>query len=462
MLRQALAWSVAALLLAPASSPAGQTTGTATGTIVGIVTDASGAVLPAVELTLSGDALMRVRKTSTADDGRYRIAALSPGEYRLTFSLAGFASRVHDVRVAIGFTATVDVVLEVATQREEITVSGRNRVLDRQSAALTETFDSRLLGDLPGSRSMGGLLTTANAVQLSPTDFGGSTGILAGAQSAYGKNSSPRHTVEGIIVTGLFGSGFTLDYGSFEEASVLTGAHGAEWPTPGIHTQIVTKSGSNRYRGALYADYANRRWQSFNVDDGQTHRLAPSGGGLSAREANQQWGYHDVNADIGGYVIKDGLWWYASVRDQEVASRLVNFPVKPHSTHLTNYGAKGTYRVARGHTLVAYGQRALNHQPNRLDPFGPAGSDLSADTAINEAEDSTADQRNAGWVWKGQWDAVLRDRLLFEARAGQFGPGQSGRRGAPTRASRTWRRCSSAAAAGTGAAMGGATRPSAP
>ena len=271
---------------------------------------------------------------------------------------------------------------------------------------------------------MGGLLATAHAVQLSPLDFGSTTGILAGPQSAYGKNSSPRHTVEGIIVTGIFGSGFTLDYGSFEEVSVLAGAHGAEWPTPGIHTQFVTKSGSNRYRGTMYADYENSRWQSFNVDDGQVRRLAASGGGLSAREANRRRNYRDLNADVGGYVIKDKLWWYASLRDQEVSSRLVNFPVKPHLTRLTNYGGKATYRVAPGHTLVAYGQRGLNHQPYRLDPFGPAGSELSAETAIHETEDSTADQRNAGWVWKGQWDAVLNERLLFEARAGQFGNGQ--------------------------------------
>jgi len=102
----------------------------------------------------------------------------------------------------------------------------------------------------------------------------------------------------------------------------------------------------------------------------------------------------------------------------------VDFPVKPYVTHLTNFGGKLNYRVATGHTLVAYGQRGLNHQPNRLDPFGPAGSDLSAETAINDAEDSTSDQRNASWVWKGQWDALLSDRLLVETRAGQFGNDQ--------------------------------------
>ena len=425
MLRQVLAMAVGALVLMPTSAPARQITNTATGTIVGVAADASGAVIPGVLVTLSGDALMRPWSTLTADDGRYRFAALSPGRYRLSFSRSGFASHVQDVRIGIGFTTTIDVILEVAVQREEVIVGGPGSVLDRQSAALTETFDSRLLGDLPVSRSLGGLLATAHAVQLSPVDFDARTGILAGAQSAYGKNSSPRHTIEGIIVTGLFGGGFALDYGSFEEALVLTGAHGAEWPTPGIHTQVVTKSGSNQYRGTFYADYADRHWQSRNIDADQARRLDPGGDGESAREANRHWSYRDVNADVGGFVLKERLWWYSSARDQDVATRLVNFPVKPSSTRLTNYSAKATYRAAPGHTIVAYGQRGLNHQPYRLDPFGPAGSELSADTAINFAEESTADQQNASWIWKGQWDAVVNESLIFEVRAGQFGNGQA-------------------------------------
>jgi hypothetical protein len=421
ILRHALALSIA---LAPVVVQARQATGTATGTIVGQVTDATGAPLPAVAVTLSSEALMGPRTASTTAGGRYRFAALPPGGYRLAFSLAGFAGRESDVRVTVGFTVTADVTLGIATQREQVTVTRSHGVLDRQSAALAETFDSRRLAHLPGSRSMGGVVAAAHAIQLTPLDFASPTGILSGAQSAYGRNNSPRHTVEGIIVTGLFGSGFALDYGAFEEAVVRTGSHGAEWPTPGIHTQFVTRSGSNQHRGTIHAEYENRSWQSFNVDADQVGMLAPSGGGLSARDANRRWHYHDVNADIGGFVIRDGLWWYASLRDQSASSRLVNFPVKPHETRLKNYGGKATYQAAPGHTLVAYGQRGVNHQPFRLDPFGPAGSDLSAETAINETEDSTADQRNVARVWKLEWNAVFRDALLLEARAGQYGTRQ--------------------------------------
>ena len=419
---QVLAALFVAAFLAPSIAVAGQTVGTATGSIVGTVTDATGARLPRVTVAVTSDAIMVPRTTLTTDDGTYRIAALPPGEYRLSFSARGFSTLAHDVRLSLGFVATVDVTLNVATQREQVTVTRRNNVLDRQSTAIAETFDSRQLADLPTSRSVGGLFALVQALQLPNMEVGG-TGIVTGSYGAYGRSNSPRHTLEGIVITGLFGSGFTLDYGSLEEASIGTGAHGAEWPTLGIQTEFVSKSGGNRYHGTLYADYQNRHWQSFNVDADQMDRLTAGGIRPPPRDANRLWLYRDVNADVGGFIVKDRLWWYSSYRDQQIEARLVNFPVKPYRTDLRNYVGKATYRIAPGHTLVAYGHLGRNHQPNRLDPFG-SGPRLVAATAINESEDSTADQRNAGRVWKGEWNAVVNDRLLFDVRVGQFGTEQ--------------------------------------
>ena len=422
------AWLLGALLALPVPALAeSQTVGTATGSIVGTVRDDTGAVLPKVRITLSGTAIMGRRTTSTAADGSYRITALQPGAYKLSFTLPDFTPIEHEVQVGLGFTATLDVGLKIATQSEQVTVAKRTSVLDRHSTAIAPTFDSQQLADLPGSRNMSALLATAHAVQMPTIDVGGGAGAVEGRRGAYGTSGGNRPMVEGISVQGIFNSGFMLDYGSFQEASVPTAAHGAEWPTHGVHLQVVTKSGGNQYRGALYADYENRRWQSTNVDESQIARGARSGGGVSPRDANRLWQYRDLNADIGGFILRDRLWWYSSIRDQDVSSRLVNFPVRPHETRLTNYGGKGTYRIGEGSTLVGYGQRGSNHQPNRLDPFGPSGDVLSSSTAINETEDSTADQRNTGWVWKGEWNAVIDDALLFEMRVGQFGTRQEWR-----------------------------------
>jgi hypothetical protein len=415
---------IAAALSAAAPAHAGQITDPGTGSIVGTVRDATGAVVPGVAVTVSSQALMTPARTSTRTDGTYLVAGMPPGDYTLVYSLQGFTNLERAIRVSVAFTATVDVVLSLATQRDQVTVSGQGSVLDRHSAAVADTFDSRQLADLPSSRSLAGLVALTQAMFMPSIEVGGGLGLLGGSFSAYGKNSSPRHTLEGIVVTGLFGFGFTPDYGAFAEVSVLTAGHGAEWPTTGIHTEMVTKSGGNRYTGTIYSAYENRAWQSMNVDAGQVARFALSGGGLSAGQVNQVWNYHDANADVGGFVLRDRLWWYGSIRDQETAARLVNFPVEPSRTRLTNYSGKVTYRPAPAHTFVAYGQRGRNDQPFRLDPSGIAGNELSTSTAINLSVGSTGNQQSSAWVWKGEWNAAVNNALLFSVRVGQFGTGQ--------------------------------------
>jgi len=216
----------AVALLAPPTSSAGQSSGQATGSIVGAVQDATGAALPNVQVTISSDAIMGPRAISTAADGTFRITALPPGDYRLSFSSSGFTTVEHDVRVAVGFTTTLDVTLPLATQREQVTVTARSSVLDRQSTAIAASFDSRQLADLPGSRNLSALLAMAQAVQMPNTEVAGGTGALAGEYGAYGTGGGNRPTVEGIVVQGVFNSGGMLDYGSFEEV----GSDGRAWP----------------------------------------------------------------------------------------------------------------------------------------------------------------------------------------------------------------------------------------
>jgi hypothetical protein len=415
--RQAIAaLSLCAALGAPAASAA-QLAGLGTGSIVGTVKDEAGLLVRAVDVTIAGRA-QTPRKTTSKADGEYRIVQLPPGDYVLTFAAPAFANSRYEVHVGLGTTVTLDVTLTVAPQREEVVVRG---TLDRHSAAVSQAFNARQLASLPGSRNMGGLLAVTPAVTLAVFEVGGGTGIITGGYGAYGRSNLPRHTIEGIVVTGLFGAGFTPDYGSIEEASILTAAHGAEWPSAGIHTDFATKSGSNQYRGTIYAAAEYRRFQASNVDADQVRRGAVSGGGLLPDQVNQLWSNGDLNADVGGFIRKDRLWWYSSVRRQGVAARLVNFPAAPYATDLTNFSGKATARVSSRHALIFYGQFGLNHQPYRLDPFGPSGSDLSAVTAFNETLGSTVDQRNGSWLWKGEWNGIVTDSMVFEVRAGGWG-----------------------------------------
>jgi hypothetical protein len=84
--RIAAAIVAAGLLLAPA--PALAQGGS---TITGVVRDTSGGVLPGVTVEAASPALIEKVRTAVTDaEGLYRLVDLRPGDYTVTFTLAGF------------------------------------------------------------------------------------------------------------------------------------------------------------------------------------------------------------------------------------------------------------------------------------------------------------------------------------------------------------------------------------
>jgi hypothetical protein len=414
-----------ALVVAIGYSPsaAAQTTGSTTGAINGRVTDKTAAVLPGATVTISSPSLMGVRTAVTADDGGFRFAAVPPGEYSLKFELAGFSTVLREgIRVALGFTATVNAELGVASLSENVTVTGASPVVDTQSTAITTNFDSRTLQSLPSARDMWAILAESPAVSLTRIDVGGSAAGTQTGYTVYGTSGQNRPTVEGIVATeGTDAAGFYYDYGSFEDVNVETAAHSAEMPWPGVQSMFVAKSGGNSYRGSWYSDYENKKWQSFNVDDSQRLRGAqgsPAGVTpvLGPGDLNRTTSYHDINTDLGGYIAKDRLWWYGSFRNQKVAAQYANYPVEPHVTDLLNYSGKGTYQASKNNKIIAFATANRKHQPTRLDSF-----QLGNTTDINVSRVSTWEQLYWAWVWKGEWNSILSDATFLELRGGQFG-----------------------------------------
>jgi len=104
--------------------------------LVGIVRDESGAVLPGVTVEASSPALIEgVRSVTTDEQGRYRIEALRPGPYTLTFALSGFNQFVRTgVDVPSDTVVTVNAELKVGTLEESITVSGQSAQVDVQQS----------------------------------------------------------------------------------------------------------------------------------------------------------------------------------------------------------------------------------------------------------------------------------------------------------------------------------------
>src|SRR5262245_44517611 len=142
-----------------------QSVGATTGAIDGKVTDATGGVMPGVTVTISSPSMQGVRNAVTNEDGIYRFPSIPPGDYSINYELAGFATvKREGIRVGLGFTATVNAELKVASLTESVTVSGQSPVVDIATTRTATNFDAKELASLPSARDFWAILAAAPAV----------------------------------------------------------------------------------------------------------------------------------------------------------------------------------------------------------------------------------------------------------------------------------------------------------
>src|SRR5688500_1662000 len=288
------------LMFVLASADRAQTVSATTGAIDGRVTDASNAVLPGVTITLVGEARMGRRDTVTSDTGTFRFMSLTPGLYTVTFALAGFATvKRTDIQVGAGFTATLNISLNVASLEEAVTVSGASPVVDAQSSTVSTSFDAKKLAALPnGSNDPWAMLAETPAVKMSRIDVGGSTSGTQTTFTTYG-TAGQRPYYEGINGTEFTNAnGNYPDMNAFEEVAVNTVATNAEMGPPGVMMVFVVKSGGNAYHGSAGINYSDGDWQSFNIDAEQIARGVEGGGGLRPQDTNRLTLFRDSFAQL--------------------------------------------------------------------------------------------------------------------------------------------------------------------
>jgi hypothetical protein len=390
-----------------------------TGSINGKVSDATGGVLPGVTVTISSPNMQGTRTDVTDQQGDYRFPAVPPGEYRITYELTGFGTVLREnIRVGLGFTATVNTEMRVATLQETVTVTGESPVVDVSNTTTSTNFGQERLASLPNARDFWTVLAAAPAIVVNRIDVAGNAAGTQTGYSAYDTIADQhRPMVEGIVNTeGTGAAGWYYDYGSIDEVAVETKGHTAEMPWPGVWSNFIAKSGGNTYHGKIHADYQNKSVQASNIEDTATF-LCPGGrcGNLQPSDLNRLESYYDLNGDVGGYLKKDKLWWYGSLRDQNIKVLLPNFPVKPFETGLRNISVKGTYALSTNNKITAYGGWGRKSQPNRLDTYL-----VGATTARHSSEESTWQQLYWGHTYKVGYESVLSDASFAEIRGGQF------------------------------------------
>ncbi len=365
-----------------------------TGQITGTVKDDTGAVLPGVTVSLTGATIVGTQTTQTSDNGYYRFLALPPGAYDLSFELEGFSPLTRSgVRVSVGATTVENVSLTIGELTEAITVLADAPVVDTESNEVGINYDRVWVENAPVQRQSFNDLVAAAPGSLRGNDQSRRTMVYG---SSYDENS---FQLDGADVNDNFFNEQLAqpNIDAIEEIEVLSLGAPAEYGNlTGAVYNIVTRQGTNVFHGDVsfytQSDSFTDRNTSAEEDDGFPY----------TRDE-----YTDYSVQVGGPILTDRLWFFASYQRQEDSFLATGAdpsvgPLAVSANKFDRYFAKLNLQINPSHKLVA-----TFHQD---DPVEQAG--IGVDTAPTTATARRGTTPTPGLGYTG----ILTDETLVEFR----------------------------------------------
>ena len=122
----------------------------AAGSIVGYVTDQSGVPLRGVKIVATSDVQMGEKVAYTNEEGAFHVLGLPPGKYKVEASAEGMNSAVDEnVDVGITSAAEVNILMEVKTAEETVTIVDRPEIVSTTKAGVKQTYNLKLVEATP-------------------------------------------------------------------------------------------------------------------------------------------------------------------------------------------------------------------------------------------------------------------------------------------------------------------------
>ena len=239
------------------TSNLGAQTQITTGVIQGTVADTTGALLPGVTVETRNAGTNLARTVTTGTDGRFVFLQLPPGTYRLTFTLAGFATLVQEeVPVTVGQSVVLSVAMKVGGVAETVTVSTSTSVVESTRTGAATTINARTVEHIPNlGRKFEDLLSLTPGVSIVQGPDGDEI-TFAGQRGVFNNISLDG----GDYNNGFFGeqaggqrAAVDITLEAIKEFQVIaTGAPAEFGRTAGGVVNVVTKSGTNTKHGSLF------------------------------------------------------------------------------------------------------------------------------------------------------------------------------------------------------------------
>ncbi|HVG83796.1 MAG TPA: TonB-dependent receptor [Vicinamibacterales bacterium] len=307
-----------------------------TGEIIGRVTDASGAVLPGVTVTLHGAGVAGAPTAVTSENGLYRFPVLPPGLYDLDFTMQGFTTvRREGVQVAVGSTVELDVPMAVGALEETVTVTGESPVVSVSTSQVSTSYNKEWVQNAPLRRySYFDLIMSAPGI--SQTSQLGSTSTATSLGSSTNEN---QYQIDGTDISATPWP----NTDAVEEVEVLQLGASAEYGNvQGAVFNIVTRQGANALHGDANVYFQNDNLTSRNTTDAYDN-------GWPYHIADQ----HDATVQVSGPFIKDKFWFFGSLQTHRIYDSQpgVN-PASPSKSDAKRVFWKFNYNITPNHRLL--------------------------------------------------------------------------------------------------------------
>jgi Carboxypeptidase regulatory-like domain len=227
--------------------------------VTGVVTDANGAVVPGVTVTLTDTKTSKELVAKTNDQGVYTFSNALPGEgYKLTFAQPGFQTLVvNKVSLGVSRTETYNAALTAGEVSATVQVTSSGDVtLNTTDASIGNVIDQRQLKELPIQIRN----SPAALLGLQPGVIGNNVGT--GSTNRVGSVTGSRADQGNITIDGIdandqaTGQAFaTVGNAPIDSVQEFRGTTAnptsAQGRSSGGQIELVTNSGTNDFHGSL-------------------------------------------------------------------------------------------------------------------------------------------------------------------------------------------------------------------
>jgi trimeric autotransporter adhesin len=308
MRRTRSAWMCGLLVFAVVSTSSAQQF---TGGLRGAVRDANG-VIPGVTVTLTNEGTAISRETTSNEQGQYTFSAVTPGTYSVKAELPGFKTYQNQgIRIGTQTFITFDILLEVGTLEETITVTGQSPLIETSNASVGESLGREMLENLPAP-GRAAFLVAVTVPTVNPVgdpqfnrqqDQTNASRISLGGGGVRANN----YLVDGVPITELTGRAvLNPSIEAIEEVKVQVHTYDADMGrTGGGVFNTTAKSGTNQFHGTGF--YQTRPvW-------GQSENYFNAVAGLTKEEtglANAR--FHTYGGGIGGPIWRNRTFFWTA------------------------------------------------------------------------------------------------------------------------------------------------------